>query len=435
MPAKAATEERTAGAAELIARYREVRARTERLAAPLSSEDQMLQSMPSASPSKWHRAHTTWFFETFLLAPRGVPVVDAAYMKLFNSYYETFGERHVRAERGLLSRPSLEDIARYRALVDSRMIELLSAASDEDLRALEPLLRLGLAHEEQHQELLLTDILNAFSHNPLLPAYRSAGPTAAPSQAPRPLEFRAHGGGLVQIGALPERGFTFDNELPRHQRWLEPFELADRLLTVGEVKAFIRDGGYRTASLWCSDGWDFVRRHGIDAPLYATLDGDCYTVFGLDGAREASDDEPAVHLSFYEADALARYFGARLPTEHEWEILASRTPSTHGNFLDGAALRPLPAPDADGVRQLLGDAWEWTRSSYEPYPGYAPAAGALGEYNGKFMVNQIVLRGGSCFTPAGHVSSSYRNFWPPETRFQVSGVRLARDVSRGEHHG
>ena len=409
---------------ELLARFRRVRARTEELAAPLSAEDQSLQSMPSASPTKWHRAHTTWFFETFVLAPRGVPAVDARYGFLFNSYYESVGERHARARRGMLSRPSRDEVTRYRAAVDARVVEVIAALDEKEIAALAPVMQLGLAHEEQHQELLLTDILHAFSENPIRPAYRGRA-DAKRAIADEPMRFVAFDGGVVTIGADDE-GFAFDNERPRHRVWLEPFAISDRLVTVRELKAFVADGGYRTASLWLSDGWDAVQSEKIAAPLYAKMDGGALVVFGLDGTREALDDEPVTHVGFYEADAIARWLGARLPSEAEWEIAASRA-RLDGNFVDDGALRALPARGS-GVRQLFGDAWEWTRSSYDPYPGYAPATDALGEYNGKFMVSQIVLRGGSCFTPRGHVRASYRNFWLPSTRFQVTGIRLAKDV-------
>jgi ergothioneine biosynthesis protein EgtB len=409
---------------DLLARFRHVRARTEELAAPLSAEDQALQSMPSASPTKWHRAHTTWFFETFVLAPRGVAAVDARYGYLFNSYYESVGERHARARRGMLSRPSCDEVSRYRAAVDARVVETIGAMDAREIAAALPVIDLGIAHEEQHQELLLTDILHAFSENPIRPAYRARAekPRAVADESPRFVPFE---GGVASIGA-GEDGFAFDNERPRHRTLLQPFAVADRLVTVRELKAFIADGGYRTASLWLSEGWDAVQSEKIAAPLYARSDGGALVVFGLDGTREALDDEPVAHVSFYEADAIARFLGARLPTEAEWEVAASSA-RVEGNFVDDVALRALPARGS-GVRQLFGDAWEWTRSSYDPYPGYAPAAGALGEYNGKFMVSQIVLRGGSCFTPRRHVRPSYRNFWPPSTRFQVTGIRLARDV-------
>jgi ergothioneine biosynthesis protein EgtB len=407
----------------LIARFQSVRRCTEALAAPLSPEDQMLQSMPDCSPTRWHRAHTTWFFETFILQPRGVAPYNPRWGYLFNSYYEAVGPRYARPRRGMISRPSVAEVGDYRRVIDEHMSALLERATDEDLGALGALIELGLAHEEQHQELILTDILHALHENPLRPAYRA--PASAPARGEvSPLDFIAFEGGLVEVGARDDRGgFVFDNEAPRHRVWLDPFALSTRLVTVGEVKAFIREGGYRTPSLWLSEGREWARANDIKAPSYARVEGEDYVVFGLEGERVASDDEPAAHLSFYEADALAQFLGARLPTEFEWEHAARNTPIA-GHFLDDT-LRPLAAR-GDGLRQLWGDAWEWTRSSYEPYPGYAPSAGAIGEYNGKFMVNQRVLRGGSYLTPPGHVRLTYRNFWHPHIRFQATGVRLAR---------
>ncbi|MBK7399603.1 MAG: ergothioneine biosynthesis protein EgtB [Myxococcales bacterium] len=429
------SSERPRGArATLIEAYQRVRATTERLVAPLSAEDQLLQSMPSCSPTKWHRAHTTWFFETFVLAPRGVAPVDDRWGVLFNSYYVAVGPRHARPKRGLLSRPTVEQIADYRRIVDARMLDLLASLDDAALAALRPTIELGLAHEQQHQELLLTDILNALSESPLKPAYRdrpAALAVQAASAASASARFVPSDGGLREIGAAPSSAFRFDNEEPRHRVFLEPFALADRLVTVGDWKAFADAGGYDEPSLWLSEGFDWVRANGVRAPLYAHRDAGALVVFGLDGVREADDSEPLTHVSYYEADALARFLDARLPTEAEWEIAAATT-RDEGNFLEADALRALPAlPATDatqgtGVRQLFGDAWEWTSSAYTPYPGFQAAAGAIGEYNGKFMVNQLVLRGGSCFTPRGHVRATYRNFWHPDTRFQVAGLRLAR---------
>ena len=419
----------------LAARYLAVRAATEELAAPLSAEDQLLQSMPDCSPTKWHRAHTTWFFEEFLLAPHapGWTRVDPTYAFLFNSYYDAIGERHPRPQRGLLSRPPLAEVARYREQVDQGVLGLLARAPEERLAALLPVLELGLAHEEQHQELLLTDILHAFSQNPTLPAYRSGAPDSKPPRAQvvapeaAPLRFVPFEGGLVEIGTAPTAGFAFDNEGPRHRAFVAPFELGSRLATCGELRGFIEAGGYRTPSLWLSAGFDFVQADRIAAPLHARLEGGALVLFGLDGERQADPAEPASHLSFYEADALARFLGARLPTEQEWEVAAAGA-IAEGNFREGGALRPLPATAESPVpAQLFGDCWEWTASAYSPYPGYRAATGALGEYNGKFMVGQLVLRGGSCFTPRSHVRPGYRNFFPPATRFQLSGARLARD--------
>lgn len=410
--------------------FRFTRARTEALAAPLSPEDQQLQSMPDCSPTKWHRAHTTWFFETFVLAPHGIGPVHPAWGYLFNSYYEAVGPRHARPRRGMLSRPTVAEIAAWRAEVDARVLSLLGRLDDDALRALQPILELGLAHEEQHQELLLTDILHALSGNPLQPAYRAQTEAPSAEAAPRaavpsPLTWVEHPGGLCWIGADPGGPFQFDNEGPRHRVWLEPFSLSDRLVTIGEMKAFIDARGYETPSLWLSAGIDFVRTNQINAPAYTRYEDGVYEVFGLDGPRAAHDDEPVAHLSYFEADALCRFLGGRLPTEAEWEVVASAQ-LPEGN-LYGAALRPLPASPGAGARQLYGDVWEWTSSAYSAYPGYNPGPGALGEYNGKFMANQMVLRGGSCFTPEGHVRPTYRNFWPANTRFQMTGARLARD--------
>ncbi|HMI91772.1 MAG TPA: ergothioneine biosynthesis protein EgtB [Polyangiales bacterium] len=438
--------------ARLIALFRELRAATERLCAPLSAEDQQLQSMPAASPTKWHRAHTTWFFEKALLEPAGLPPVDELYGFLFNSYYESFGPRHLRAERGLLSRPSAEEVTRYRHEVDARVCQWLERADHDELQRVTPLIELGVAHEEQHQELILTDILHAFSRNPLEPAYCAPDPSPAresgelPAPLPASLQaspagtavsadasssaatrFLEHPGGLYEIGAELGCGFCFDCELPRHKLWLEPFELAEGLVTIAELKAFMRDGGYRTPSLWLSEGYDFVCAQGISAPLYMSERDGVLRAFSLRGPRVPSDDEPVSHLSYYEADALARYLGARLPSEAEWE-LGARDVAVLGSFVECGHMHPARSSAAPGMQQVYGEVWQWTRSSYEPYPGYQPLPGAIGEYNGKFMVNQRVLRGGSCLTPARHLRASYRNFWYPDTRFQMTGLRLARDV-------
>lgn len=410
----------------LLERFISVRGRTEELVRPLSAEDQVLQSMPSCSPTKWHRAHTSWFFETFLLAPQGVPVFDASYGYLFNSYYEAMGPRHSRPKRGLLSRPSVDEVATYRRVVDGRMVELLQSVDVGALSSITPLVELGLAHEEQHQELILTDILNAFSENPLRPAYRSVTRPSRTEALSQRARFVGFDGGLVEIGASGE-GFAFDNERPRHRVFVAPFELASRLVSVGEMKAFIAEGGYEKPEFWLSDGFSHVKENGITAPLYARLDGDDYVVFSLNGERLAADDEPVSHLCMYEADAIARFLGGRLPTEAEWELAASSV-ELDGNFLDSHAFAPRPATQKERIGQMFGDVWEWTRSSFEPYPGFEAPSGALGEYNGKFMIAQVVLRGGSCLTPRGHVRASYRNFWYPETRFQMTGLRIARDI-------
>ena len=395
--------------------FARVRARTEALAAPLSPEDQLLQAHPECSPTKWHRAHTTWFFETFILVKAGIAPVDERWSFLFNSYYEGIGPRHARTRRGLLSRPSHDEIAAYRRTVDGRMMEHLDRVTPAGWPALAPLLALGLAHEEQHQELLLTDILAALYENPLRPAYLREGiiedgpPAVAPTPSPIPAgstPFLSFEGGMVEIGATGE-GFCFDNEAPRHQRLLHPFALSDRLVNWGQVQAFCRDGGYRTASLWLSDGWDCVITSGCERPRPVVERDGTWEVFGVRGLRPCDPDAPATGLSYYEADAIARWLGARLPDEAEWEHAAG---------------------SGQPLLQLFDHAWQWTRSDYAPYPGFAPAAGAVGEYNGKFMVNQRVLRGSSAFTPPGHARLTYRNFWHPPTRFQMTGLRLARDL-------
>jgi ergothioneine biosynthesis protein EgtB len=420
-----------AARAHLLALFVETRTRTESLTAGLSAEDQQLQSMPDASPTKWHRGHTTWFFETFVVAAAGGELVDGRYAELFNSYYEALGSKQPRARRGMLSRPTSAEIGQYRRSVEERVLRFVGQADASLLARLLPALELGIAHEEQHQELILTDILHAFSENPLRPAYRQgAGVALVPPGDDAPARFVRFDGGPREIGATGSGAFSLDNERPRHKVWLEPFALADRPVTVAELLAFVREGGYRTPSLWLSDGLDFVREHGLTAPLYSRVADGALHVFTLAGERVASPAEPASHLSYYEADALARFLGGRLPTEAEWEHAAAQAP-IDGHFLDDGRLHPTPASAGAGahrVRQLFGDVWEWTRSSHEPYPGYVAPAGALGEYNGKFMASQYVLRGGSCLTPRRHMRATYRNFWRPATRFQMTGLRLAREV-------
>jgi len=368
--------------------------------------------MDDASPAKWHLAHTTWFFETFLLRDHmpGYRLFDERFGFLFNSYYEAEGPRHVRARRGLLSRPSLAEVLEWRAHVDAPMAGLLVR---EDLAGL---IELGLAHEQQHQELLLTDIKHAFSCNPLGPSYGSA--IAQHGEKAPSKEWLHHRGGVVEIGHSGD-GFAFDNEGPRHRVLLEPFALADRLVTNGEWDAFIADGGYATASLWLSDGWAWVQRENVMAPLYWRENEH----FTLSGWQMRDPDAPVCHISYYEADAYATWAGQRLPTEFEWEAVASQADCSGGNQLDGAgAAMPL------GTSGLFGDCWQWTRSAYLPYPRYRPAKGAVGEYNGKFMSGQFVLKGASCATPRGHSRASYRNFFYPHQRWQFTGLRLARDA-------
>ena len=415
----------------LAARYVTVRAASLSLAAPLSAEDCQVQSMPDASPTKWHLAHITWFFETFLLErfEPGFAPFDVAFRVLFNSYYQGVGEQFPRARRGLVTRPTLDDVKRYRADVDARMLALL-AARPHDVE-IETLVVLGLEHEQQHQELLLTDIKHALSFAPVAAAYVRRWPIA--QVGPQPIRWFGYGGGLVELGHSAELDgpFAFDSETPRHRAYAAPFELASRPATYGDYLAFIEDGGYARHDLWLSMGWDWVRAADRKAPLYWHHDGGRWLSHTLQGTVEIDANTPVCHLSFFEAEAFARWSNARLPTELEWEIAARalRGPVA-GNFADRGAFHPLPqtAPVGDEPVQMFGDVWEWTQSAYLPYPGYRPLPGAVGEYNGKFMCNQFVLRGGSCATPAGHVRASYRNFFPPEAQWQFSGVRLARDA-------
>lgn len=436
MTPRAASKDSSQSAREaLLEGYRAVRQLTEKLVEPLTPEDQNLQSMDDASPAKWHRAHTSWFFETFLLQPHqpGYCVFDEHFNYLFNSYYEAVGERHPRPERGILSRPTADTVTQYRRYVDAAMEELIARIDDDQLSQLAPLLALGLAHEQQHQELILTDIKHAFSRNPVSLAYQPAQGFAR--DMPPPLDFVGFAGGIVEIGH-DGHGFAFDNEGPRHRVLLNPYRIATRPITCGEYLLFMEDGGYRQPELWLSDGWATVQREGWQAPLYWTQDvrkADSgrggWQIFTLNGKRAIDPAEPVCHVSFYEAAAFAAWAGKRLPTEAEWEHAAqSGRCEFRGGFLDRAHPHPRPASAPPGRLQMFGEVWEWTRSGYEPYPGFKPASGAIGEYNGKFMVSQIVLRGGSCATPPGHVRASYRNFFPPAARWQFSGIRLAEDA-------
>ena len=405
----------------LSARYRRVRAVTSALCQPLEPEDLVVQSMPDASPAKWHLAHTSWFFEQFLLKPylKAYPPFQSEYEFLFNSYYESVGPMYTRADRGLLTRPTVSEVFAYREHVDSHMAELLEARADDD--RITSIATLGMNHEQQHQELLLTDVKHLFSRNPLLPGYRSLPRESFGDAAP--LRFLPFEGGIKEVGATGKH-FCFDNETPRHRVLIEPFALADRLIVNSEYREFIREGGYRRAEFWLSDGWAMVKREGWTRPLYwaEAMDAE----FTLGGLQPLQPNAPVTHLSYYEADAFARWTGMRLATEAEWEIAASHLP-VRGNLLDSSRLHPAPAESSATLKQMFGDAWEWTSSPYNAYPGYRAAAGALGEYNGKFMCNQFVLRGGSCVTPSEHVRATYRNFFYPHARWQFTGLRLAKD--------
>ena len=399
--------------------FRTVRSASRELAATLSPEDQCIQSMPDASPTKWHLAHTTWFFETVLLQPHadGYRAFDPRFQYLFNSYYEALGPRHPRPQRGLLTRPAIDEVHAYRAHVDAGVERLLETVDDAAWATIEPILTLGLHHEQQHQELLLTDILHAFSCNPLLPAYRpTANPALRLATVPPAMQWRAQPGGHVEVGH-GGAGFAFDNETPRHRALLRPYAIADRLVSCGDYAQFIADGGYQRPELWLSDGWAAVQSQGWRAPAYWLAPDDPrlafqggaaagWQVFGLHGVRPMAPEAPVSQLSFYEAAAYAEWAGARLPTEFEWEAACAD----------------------QGMTEMTGHVWQWTRSSYDPYPGFRPLPGVAAEYNGKFMVGQLVLRGGSVATPAGHTRPSYRNFFPPAARWQFSGLRLAKDL-------
>ena len=400
-----------------------VRQRTLDLAAPLSPEDMQPQAMPDASPTKWHLAHTTWFFDEFILRPHGyAPEAPENARFLFNSYYEAVGERHPRPDRGLVTRPGVQAVLDWRLRVDEALARLFATAPSALIDQLAPLLELGLNHEEQHQELLLMDILSLFALHPGAPAYRTdLAPATGPARGP--VGWIARDGGLVEIGA-GEGGFAFDCERPRQKVWLEPFQLADRLVSCGDWLTFIEDGGYDTPAHWLSDGWDRARIEGWRAPAYWENDDGAWTRRTLAGREVVNPDAPVCHVSFYEADAYARWAGARLPSEAEWESVAEGRPIV-GNFLGGDILRTAPSLGD----QLYGDVWQWTASAYSPYRGFAPAAGAVGEYNGKFMSGRQVLRGGACVTPVAHMRASYRNFFEPHQRWMFSGLRLAKDCS------
>jgi len=406
--------------ADLATRLADVRAATERLCEPLAVEDCVVQSMPDASPAKWHLAHTTWFFETFLLAPHapGFRPYHPAWSTLFNSYYVAAGPRHPRPERGLLTRPTVREIHGYRAAVDEQVQTLLREPASAGRPGLADVAELGLHHEQQHQELILTDLLHAFSKNPLEPVYRDA---PVPASSPQRMAWRGFEGGLCRVGH-EGGGFAFDNEGPAHLFHLRPFEMATRLVTAGEYAEFVEDGAYRRPELWLSDGWAAVQAGGWEGPLYWEERDGAWTRFTLHGRLPLDPAAPVAHVSYYEAEAYARWARARLPTELEWEVHVRGAP-VRGQFVEDGSLVPLSRGEAESP---FGGAWVWTASPYVAYPGFRPVAGALGEYNGKFMANQMVLRGGSCLSPRSHLRASYRNFFPPGARWQATGIRLAR---------
>lgn len=414
---------------EWLRRYRRVRAASEAFCAPLEKEDYVIQSMDDVSPPKWHLAHVSWFFETFLLIPflKGYVPLDPAYDFLFNSYYETHGTPFPRPRRGLVSRPTVDDVYRYRAHVDRAMEELLSQPPAEHADEIVRRVSLGLNHEQQHQELLVMDTQHILAQNPLHPVYRH-DLEPAPSLPPQPLDWHRYPAGVRHIGVSEgDQDFAFDNEMPRHREFIEAFQLANRPVSNGEFIAFMEDGGYARSELWLSDGWNLVKRLGWQAPLYWEKRDDVWHSMTLGGLVPVDENAPVCHVSFFEADAFANWAGARLPSEAEWEIAAQDVPM-EGNFVERDHLRPVAsATRPDRPVQMFGDVWEWTGSAYRPYPGFRTAPGSLGEYNGKFMSGQMVLRGGCCATPEAHIRASYRNFFPPHARWAFSGFRLARE--------
>jgi ergothioneine biosynthesis protein EgtB len=415
-------------ATNLTERFSQTRRFSEHLCEPLAVEDYVVQSMPDVSPTRWHLAHTTWFFETFVLARWEADhrPFSADFQFLFNSYYNSVGEQFPRLRRGLLTRPTVAQVFDYRHAVDERMARLLNSRGDDDSKEIARVVELGINHEQQHQELMLTDIKHVLSCNPLWPAYRRL-PDHVPATIARSSRWSARRGGVVEIGHQGQ-SFAFDMEGPRHKVFLPPFDLHDRLVTNGEFLEFVNDGGYRRPDLWLSLGWSTVRDQEWAAPLYWVERDGKWHEFSLGGLRPLRADEPVCHISYFEADAFARWSGARLPTEAEWEHAAVGV-DLQGSFVESNRYHPR-AIDADraGLTQMYGEVWQWTASPFTPYPGYAAPSGALGEYNGKFMCNQYVLRGGSCATPASHMRATYRNFFPPDARWQFSGIRLARDA-------
>jgi ergothioneine biosynthesis protein EgtB len=413
-------------ATSLSNRFRQVRELSHSICDPLETEDFLIQSMPDASPTRWHLAHTTWFFETFVLesARSDYRSRDDRFKYLFNSYYNAVGPQFPRTMRGTQSRPTVQDIFRYRRSVDEAMLDLLSDPT-ANIEKLAPVVELGLNHEQQHQELMLTDLKHAFSCNPLFPVYRER--KTDENRRTTTLDWISNGGGIHEIGHEGD-AFAYDNELPKHRAFIPDHAIGSRLVTNDEYRAFIEDGGYSRPELWLSEAWATIEAESWKAPLYWICDDGRWMQFTLAGLTEVRDDEPVCHVSYFEADAFARWSDARLPTEAEWEFAAQESVIA-GNFVESARFHPAPddPESGDPLRQIFGDVWEWTQSSYSPYPGYRPAEGALGEYNGKFMCNQFVLRGGSCATSVTHIRPTYRNFFPPAARWQFSGIRLARD--------
>jgi ergothioneine biosynthesis protein EgtB len=412
-----------------VERFEQVRQSTEALCAPLANEDYVIQSMPDCSPTKWHLAHVSWFFETFLLTSLAADYrpLNPQYAYLFNSYYNAVGDKYPRPQRGLVSRPTVDEVYRYRKHIDEHVLDLVECATDDEMPRVAPIITLGLNHEQQHQELIITDLKHMLSHSPLHPMYVDASVTPAAHITPMGwVEFPE---GVCWIGH-DGSDFAFDNEEKRHREFIQAFRLASRLVTNGEYLEFMRDGGYQRPEFWLSMGWATVLQEGWRAPLYWQEDEGAWSQFTLSGFRAVDPAEPVTHVSYFEADAYARWAGARLPTEAEWEVASASAP-IDGNFVESGRFhpRPIEARAANGgLAQMFGDVWEWTQSSYSPYPGFRIAPGALGEYNGKFMCNQYVLRGGSCATPRSHIRPTYRNFFPPDARWQFSGLRLAQDA-------
>ena len=415
---------------QLIQNFLEARRETQSLCAPLEIEDYGVQPMEDASPPKWHLAHTTWFFEVFVLKPHLEKYVgfDEKYEYLFNSYYDGVGERYPRSDRGNLSRPTVAEILEYRSYVDQKMEEIILARPSEEIKRL---IVLGLEHEKQHQELILTDLKFNLGHNPLHPAYRDNLAQSQSGRSESSMKFIVFSGGMKTTGVCPgEVDFCFDNETPKHRVWIDEFALASRLVTNGEYLDFIDEEGYNTPTLWLSEGWSSVQKEHWQAPEYWYKKDDAWFEYTLSGSKKLDPNLPVTHVSFYEAEAFARWSGVRLATEFEWEAVASERTAeiNEANLMTSDRFHPEPAKNLTDISQLYGDCWEWTSSNYRPYPGYKPLPGTLGEYNGKFMSNQMVLRGGSCVTSNNHVRDTYRNFFYPDDRWQFSGIRLAKDV-------